>query len=222
MAENEYYAVIGDLVASRKINDRQAVQQQLLDTFNAVNQQFSDQIAARFAITLGDEFQGVLTAPDHLFEIVDRIRLNLHPVQIRIGIGIGAISTEINQMESFTADGPAYYQARAMIDEVRKNENARENLSQTIKISTGEPNPLIDLINSNLGLASLIERNWTDKQIEAVCLMYFADSMQKDAAKSLGITVSGMHYRLKNAYYFDFKASRELVTQTLIERSRQR
>lgn len=48
-------------------------------------------------ITLGDEFQGLLNNPAYAIEIVKYIQRELYPVKLRFGIGIGEISTEINQ-----------------------------------------------------------------------------------------------------------------------------
>src|SRR5260370_9939679 len=55
-------AVIGDIVASRRVGQaqRSLVQRQLEGLVTTLNARYRRAIAARFLVTLGDEFQGVL------------------------------------------------------------------------------------------------------------------------------------------------------------------
>jgi hypothetical protein len=216
MEENNYCVLIGDIIKSRKYSNRNEIQKKLNAILSETNKKYSEDIAAEFIITLGDEFQGVLNKPDRIFQIVDNIRFSMRPVKIRVGIGIGKITTEIDRSKAISADGPAYYAAREMIDDIRKKEKGWKSLSQDIKISLGTDNLEIDLINANLGLTSLLESSWTKKQFEAVRLLLYSDSLQKEAAQKIGITESSMHYRLKSAHYFDYKHSRELISKYLI------
>ena len=55
-----YYAIIGDMVGSRTLPGRSMAQTSLRDTLAKVNDAFHADIAAKFTVTLGDEFQGLL------------------------------------------------------------------------------------------------------------------------------------------------------------------
>ena len=92
-----YVAIIGDIVNSRKIINRTEIQEKLNRVLEDINLDYKASIAAKFIITLGDEFQGLLSNPCDLFNIIDRIKFTMHPVKIRFGIGIGEINTEINK-----------------------------------------------------------------------------------------------------------------------------
>ena len=57
-----YYALIGDMVASKKLSpeERWQAQERLASALKIINGEFADTIAADFLITLGDEFQGLM------------------------------------------------------------------------------------------------------------------------------------------------------------------
>ena len=85
-------------------------------------------------ITLGDEFQGLLNNPAYAIEIVKYIQRELYPVKLRFGIGIGEISTEINQKAAIGADGPAFYAAREIINFLKNEEKHLKNQAPDIQI----------------------------------------------------------------------------------------
>ena len=59
-SKNIYVAIIGDIIDSKKIKNRNEVQQKLKHVLSKINQSYDDIIAANFIISLGDEFQGLL------------------------------------------------------------------------------------------------------------------------------------------------------------------
>ena len=95
-----YFAIIGDIIASKTISNRSEVQNHLKRILDQVNEEYKSNIASRFSITLGDEFQGLLHSAAHLFELLDTIQFQLYPTKIRFGIGVGDMNTEIIQETS--------------------------------------------------------------------------------------------------------------------------
>jgi len=59
----------------------------------------------------------------------------MYPVELRFGIGIGKISTEIFHEVAIGADGPAYYAARLTIEELREQEKRLRKQVADIQIS---------------------------------------------------------------------------------------
>ena len=120
-----YCAMIGDLINSKKLpaEDRAAIQERLKALLNGVNENFSSFLVSPFLMTLGDEFQGVLTAAKPALEIIEFLGQNLmeFPIQIRYGIGIGELSTSVNREQALGDDGPAYYYARQGIEQLKKD-----------------------------------------------------------------------------------------------------
>lgn len=79
-----YYAVIADIVSSKSIKDRNAVQKKLQGVLDYVNENYANHITSKFCITIGDEFQGILTGCKYLFEIITFIELSMYPLMLRI------------------------------------------------------------------------------------------------------------------------------------------
>lgn len=117
-------AVIGDLVGSRNHVDRAGVQARLEETLGHLNELFtlSDQIRSRFVITIGDEFQGLLSAEAPLDRIWWEFARHMLPdVPVRFGFGLGTISTPLRD-EALGMDGPCFWSAREAIEQAHAGE----------------------------------------------------------------------------------------------------
>lgn len=118
----KYMAIIGDIKESKKIEKRSIMQKKLNKILGEVNELYDSDISAKFIITLGDEFQGLLNKGEHILDMIQYIQKKMYPVKIRFGIGIGEISTEIYHEAAIGADGPAYYAAREVLEKIRNQE----------------------------------------------------------------------------------------------------
>src|SRR5712692_4014319 len=110
-------ALIGDVVRSRELPGRQRHQVQLgLEQLAAtINQRYRRAIAARFLVTLGDEFQGVLKRAEILPDLIWHIERTLANTEVRIGIGFGTLNTRLKPV-ALGMDGSACHAARAAIE----------------------------------------------------------------------------------------------------------
>lgn len=113
-----YLAIIGDVVGSRDLHDRGEVQQQLRMGISKVNKEFSTSIASDFILTIGDEFQGLLESVDAIPQLLAVLRSQIHPVEQRIGIGIGGLHTELEPV-AIGMDGPCFHRARSAIERAK-------------------------------------------------------------------------------------------------------
>ena len=110
-------AVIGDLVGSRRAENRESLQQSLNQALQLVNERWAS--VDPFAPTVGDEVQGVC---DNVFRALDAtlfIRVSIPPpYDIRFGIGIGEVTwVEREPSTGFRRqDGPAWWLARDAIN----------------------------------------------------------------------------------------------------------
>ena len=169
-----YIAIIGDIKNSKKIVDRGAFQEHLKKILDNINLKYSDCIASKFTITLGDEFQGLLTTGNNIMEIIQYIKKEIYPVKIRFGIGIGSISTKINSEISIGADGPGYYKARESIETLKKSERKKEKSQVDIQVKIDGDNKLQELsLNTIFKLLYSIETKWTDKKREIINYLIF-------------------------------------------------
>ncbi len=116
---NSVVAVIGDVVGSRQHADRARLHSLVLDGLDIVNQH----VAARqpLAGTIGDEFQGLY---DSVFAALDAtllLRTYLSDeVDVRFGIGLGAVTLEVSDRAPFAQDGPAWWAARSAIQDAER------------------------------------------------------------------------------------------------------
>ena len=114
-------ALIADMVKSRELSRAQRPQVQL--TFSefiaALNHKYKTGMVARFVVTLGDEFQGLLSDARVLPDLLWDMHYKFHMRQLRVGIGFGTIDTPIDK-NAINIDGPALHHARNAVDISKK------------------------------------------------------------------------------------------------------
>ena len=206
---NEYIAIIGDIEQSKRILNREEVQDKLVLVLNDINAIYRDDIASKFMITLGDEFQGLLKDGENVLDIIDEIEMRMHPVKLRFGVGIGDINTKINFEMPLGADGPAYYCARGGIDKLKTEQKKKKNpQSQIMLVWDGEGEEMktmIEYINTILSLCATIKRRWTDRQREIILAYKEVEYNQLKAAVKLNIAQSSVNRALAKADYYVYK-----------------
>lgn len=113
--------MIADVIGSRKLENREAVQsglEALLERLNACR----EQMLSPYTITLGDEFQAVFEGADRVLPDVLAVMSALYPVKLRFALGLGSVSTPINTSRAIGMDGPAFYRARELLTGVKKQD----------------------------------------------------------------------------------------------------
>ena len=195
-----YLALIADDIDSKMVQERFDLQKQVEKTLQKMNELFGDYLASRFTLTLGDEFQALLEVDAPVFQIVDTLRSELTPTQLRFGIGLGEIVTAIDPLQSIGADGPAYWNARAAINLVhQKNDYGNTQ----IYFSSGKENRDF-FVNALIASGEAIRSGWRDSQEEILLNLlkrsvYSESFSQQDLAQSLAINPSALSKRLKSS-----------------------
>ncbi|VUX03128.1 Uncharacterised protein [Streptococcus constellatus] len=193
-----YIALIGDVIESKKIQDRAQAQQQLLQLMKELNQQYQNDLISPFTVTAGDEFQALFSPNSYMFQIIDQLSVAFAPYEIRFGIGVGDMITEINKEQSIGSDGPAYWLAREAITYIHdKNDYGINHIS----VSMADEN-VSQTINTMLAACSFIQSKWTDVQYDVLKQLlaenvYDETFSHKEMAKLLGITPSAFNKRIK-------------------------
>lgn len=212
----EYTVIIGDIIDSKSLSDRKKVQAKFKKTLDEINQNYDFDIASKFTITLGDEFQGLLKKKRHAITIILEIERMMLPTKMRFGVGIGEISTNINFEQSTEIDGPAYHRARAMINELETRKNQYLKPAGNILLaSQEEQKEIYQLLNSILSVTAALKSNWTSKQKEVIEAYRLNDENQSRAAENLGIAQSSVSRGLSNSNYFTYKSAIERVNSFL-------
>jgi hypothetical protein len=219
--EDMYVAIIGDIIDSRKIVDgRSEVQERFKAAISNINDQYGNCIETNFAIIAGDGFYGLLHSPENLLKILLEIRIALVPHQIRIGIGIGSIDTEIVKNESNSVDGRANATAREAIDFLSENKRKYESVYRTtmLKIDSALNQERTqadcknvslckayeDLVNAIFCSCSGIESKWNRKHVDTIKLRVNKYT-QREIATKLGISQSAVQKRMISADFYTYE-----------------
>ena len=195
-----YLALIADVIDSKMVQERFDLQKQVEKTLQKMNELFGDYLVSRFTLTLGDEFQALLKVGAPIFQIIDTLRSELTPTQLRFGIGLGEIVTAIDPLQSVGADGPAYWNARAAINFVhQKNDYGNTQ----IYFSSGKENQDF-FVNALIASGEAIRSGWRDSQEEILLNLlkrsvYSESFSQQDLAQSLSINPSALSKRLRSS-----------------------
>lgn len=115
----KYIALVGDLVNSRKIPERIAFDEALLNKLRLLSKDNSE-IASPYTL-IGDEIQAVYTNSNFIFRDAVEILAEIHPRRMRFAFGVGELIKPINKQQAIEMDGPAFYLARDGINELKNN-----------------------------------------------------------------------------------------------------
>lgn len=107
--------MICDIKNSQQLENRQAVQYQLIEMLKETNNRFSTDIAAPFLITIGDEWQGLLKKQCDYSSILSFFHEKMASIDFYCGIGIGDITITDFDLTVNQLDGPSFYKARRAI-----------------------------------------------------------------------------------------------------------
>lgn len=169
--------MIADIIDSRNLPNRSQVQTELESVLGELNGK-RHQLLSPYTITLGDEFQAVYSGAAPVFPDILAIMKRLHPVEFRFAIGIAPLSTNINPERAIGMDGPAFYQARDLLANMKHD-------SRTLAISgLAEDDGLQE---AALGLFNLQLRKWRPNRL-AILQRLLQDQEIAAIAQHLGIT----------------------------------
>lgn len=214
---NPLIAVIGDMKSSKQLKNRRAVQIHLKEVLDAINQEYRDDIASKFMITLGDEFQGLLKTGSSAVFIIDKIEREMYPIQLRFALGVGEITTDINSNMPLGADGPAYYHARKIIEELKASEKKKMEPKGNVKIEIQGNAEISEFINTFFSLLTTVKETWTPRQVEIINAYLKTGSTQEDTARILNINQSNVQKALSSANYYTYRKALEAIGKVLSE-----
>lgn len=230
MSETINIALISDIIASRKMKEREQIQDILNSILTDINKNFKEAIESNLTITLGDEFQGIVNSAEAAFLIIDLISLRFQTrtkeeigeeVTLRWGIGIGRLSTPIkNRKVSIGTDGPAYWHAREAIESVHQY-NDYGQLNE--KLASDQPE--IDFLNSIIRLQNVIKNDWTMSQKQTALIIlnetgyeeFTNQAVKKAMTDQLGQAVSEqtVSKRIISTHIKQYAHSRKLVAEKI-------
>jgi len=124
VTSKQYVAVIADVVASRDLPrpSRTRLQDALRAELTRINRRAAWRpfLAARFAVTAGDEIEGLLTSAAPLWTITHSLRAAMPDVHWIVGCGRGPIATALAPTAP-EIDGPCFHAAREALDAAKRD-----------------------------------------------------------------------------------------------------
>jgi hypothetical protein len=169
--------LIGDIVASKRIKNRKEIQKKLQNLFKSFNN--NKEIISPFTITLGDEFQAVFSKADNIFKYLWEVLFAIYPVKVRFSFGIGNITTSINTVQAIGMDGPAFYNAREGLTELKQK-------AFLFNIVHNDEKKVM-LIKQVLFLLSHLTSGWKESRFKILSLLY-DDMSVFEVAKKMKIS----------------------------------
>lgn len=126
-----------DIVGSRKIRNREQLQEHINQYIDTVNKKYSGILAAPVTLTLGDEWQIILSKPSEIYNLIHEFQQMLWQdnAEIYAGIGIGGLSTPLSD-DVRKMDGECFHQARKSFEIAKSSGTLRSKyrLSKANKV----------------------------------------------------------------------------------------
>ena len=195
-----FVALIGDVVQSRRHEDRAHLQRDLNDALERANERSRRALAAPLTLTAGDEIQGLFNQPSAVVDVVVEIADAVSPARLVYGLGFGTLETDLGP-DPALLDGPCFHLAREALAE------ARGQGSWLVSRGQGDPK---DLVTSALfRLLGELRSRWTEIQAEHVAQA--RGRPQKEVAQRLGKAESTISESLKAAGFQAVLAGEEAL-----------
>lgn len=192
MKAGAHVALLGDLVDSRRAEDRAALHEDLTRALARANDRHTPLDALR--VTTGDEFQGVFGTVGEALAASWSVRLGLgESADVRFGVGRGQV--QVLDAATGVQDGSAWWAARSAIEQVEARAKGAHRVLRTGLAAAPEADPIapellaaVELADA--GLASLDEAG-------RVILGVLLDGRpQAEAADELGVSRSAVSQRV--------------------------
>lgn len=199
--------VLGDVVESRDIPDREAFHERLLSACARVNDAYEGTIVAGFTLQKGvDEFGGVLESPARVYDVVDTIARHVHPEEVRFAVCWGAVDVAPDANDVQRMDGPAFHRA----DELQ------QSIADTpfrFAMDLQDP-PLDTTLADEINLLLLRKAEWTTRQ-HRVAARYDDLESQAAVADELDISQPAVSQALSRANYRVLREIEDRLRTTL-------
>ncbi len=189
-------AVIADVVDSRGIPDRPEFQRGLEALLRRISARSGRHLLSPFTLTLGDEFQAVYGGFEAVLGDAVEIIAEVYPHRLRMALGHGPLSTDVNPKVALGMDGPCFAAARELLTRLKQEQR------NIIQVSAGAE---IDLALENLSLrlfAGAIE-GWKHNSL-AILSRLLQGASTEELVEQLGITRRGVNKNIASHNIPDF------------------
>ncbi|HEV2489572.1 MAG TPA: SatD family protein [Candidatus Acidoferrales bacterium] len=201
MASELHAVLIADVVASGARGPLRSLLHQRLQRASRVHLR-NKWLRLPYAVTAGDEFQALAARLDAVPRLLLDLRVQLRPLSLRIGIGIGTvpgrISPPVNRL-----DGDAFRLARLAIESLKRPSAQVSGSLTAFRTATEEFDATVNLIYA---LQDTLLRKITEQQWKTIRARMKSRRIE-DAARALGLDTSTVSRNLKRGYYGQLAAT---------------
>lgn len=182
---------MGDIVGSEKAASIKTIHRSFNKAIDAANRAHAASIASPLTITLGDEFQGLLSGLTRAWEVASelRIRLLVAGVSCRFVIGVAMLETPLNKTQAWNMMGPGFSAAREKLNDKQQANAYRFSLPEEPIVE-----PLMDAVGDSL---TQVELEWTPTQLEYYSRIRDSKRTNAEVARRLGVTTRSLYKVLR-------------------------
>ncbi len=187
--------LMGDIVGSERAPSVEELHHHFNAAVDRANRKHPNDIISPLTITLGDEFQGLISSLRDAATIAQEMRhlLLANDIDCRFVVGLVDIKTAVNKERAWNMMGPGLADAREKLGEKKAESLYRFSLP-------GHKMTELLLEAVGVGLTS-IERRWTKTQLNDIARSLEGKSAA-DIAKIRNVTVHSV-YKAKTGGEFD-------------------
>lgn len=201
--KQKLYVILGDVIQSRQIDNREDFQKIIEETCKNINTMYAEGIYADFKILKGiDEIGGVLSSMSNIYKIITKILDDIYPNTIRFALVFDYIDTALETRNVTKMDGVAFHKASEMIRELKMSK---------LMFDMSVEDEMLDMsITGQINLIFLIKKNWSATQYNTV-REYEKTKKQSEVAKKLRITQQAVSKNLKRSMWKEIRTVEEKI-----------
>lgn len=199
--------LMGDIIGSRRYPQSE-LHQAFNTCINAANQTYKNELLSPLTITLGDEFQGIVSGLEHAFRIIFYIdefsRNQSSNYEIRYSLHLGKIETNIVSEAAHNMMGEGLSTARELLGEMSRR--ARERF----RISVGSVR-IQRCFENMLGIYDKIITSWNLEKDREIIHVLLQEPNDAKAGELLGKTRQQIWKRRSTLMINEYNKAKETI-----------
>ncbi|KAA0214413.1 MAG: hypothetical protein DYG94_11045 [Leptolyngbya sp. PLA3] len=205
------YALIADLVNSRRVKDRQGLSRRLQGALASLGATFVDEWLVPITNAKGiDELSAALMRPDRAFDIATALNELVWPEEFRWALGAGTIDIGLDSGDAGDLDGTAFH---AAADALRRGRSGKLLFALALPGVDGGSTALIEA--AALAHAEYMQR-WSERQRQFVRAVR-GQQTQLAVAEQFGVSAQTVSQSLRRAGFDTMRRIEEAICRRLTE-----